>query len=131
MLDLDVREDQSRRNSLQPSLEIYESGGKFIDSTAQGAYASLALVLMVPVGICTVTRSAIVRRQEGSDAFSRTCCLTWPGVSSGNGLAYTGRLRNLRPTRQWPFIKPGWFGLPGAITYSVVFVVTVVLQSFN
>jgi biopolymer transport protein ExbD len=131
VLDLDVREDQSRLNSLQPSLEIYESGGKFINSTAQGVYALLALLLMVPVGICTIIRSAIVRREEKRDAFSRTCCLTKPGVLPGNGLAYAGWLRNPKPPRQWPFMKAGWFGLTGATTYSLVIIVMVVLQSFN
>jgi biopolymer transport protein ExbD len=122
VLDLDVRDDQSRLNFLRPSFVVYESGGKFIDSTAQGAYAFLTLLLMVPVGICTVTRSALVRRQENWDAFIRSSSLTQPGVLPGASLLIDLR-RKPRRAMPSPFSKTGNLGLNRAMTYLAQFLI--------
>jgi hypothetical protein len=60
-LDLDIPEDHGRLYSREPTLAVYESGGKFIDITAQGAQAFTVAVIVLPIGACMLIAA-------GSDA---------------------------------------------------------------
>jgi hypothetical protein len=148
ILNLDVHEDESRLNSHEPRLVIFESGGKFWSSSAHREYVLLALLLLVPVGIGTIIRAAILRRQEKLDVFARGCCLTHPAALGNAGIehfekrllmrtrAYLEtvgghRLRKRRPSKQWPFSRISWFGLIAATTCVMVFIAMSVAKSLD
>jgi hypothetical protein len=63
-LNLDVLTDESALNAAQPRLLIYESGGGYFESLAQGAYAFLMSLLCVPVGACVLILAAMHRRRR-------------------------------------------------------------------
>ena len=105
ILDLDVQPSQS-------FLVVYEDGGHFIGSTAHGTAALLVFLLLAPLGAMAMIRSAIVSRQEESDAVARNSPLTQPGPSPERdakpvriAAQHIRLYRKPEPAKQLPFSK--------------------------
>jgi hypothetical protein len=124
-LDLDIPEDQGRLYSREPTLAVYESGGKFIDSTAKGAFAFTVAMIVVPIGICTLISAAMARSRQKDDAFTKTP-LTQPGALPGASLQIDLR-RKPRRTMPSPFSRTGASGLIRATTYLAQFLAILLL----
>lgn len=125
-LDLDIPEDQGRLYSREPTLAVYESGGKFIDSQARGGFAFTVSVIVIPIGICTLIAAAMARNREKDDALIRAWPLTQPGVLPGATLQ-VDQHRKPRRTMPSPFSRTGSSGLISATAYLAQFFAVLVL----
>jgi biopolymer transport protein ExbD len=125
-LDLDIPEDRGRLYSREPTLAVYESGGKFIDSQARGALAFTVAVILVPIGFCALIAAAMARRREKDDAFIKAWPLTQPGALVGASLQIDLR-RRPRRAMPAPFCRTGSSGLISATAYLAQFFAVMVL----
>jgi hypothetical protein len=144
---LDVLKDGSRLNSFTPRLVVLECGGEHENTEDRVLGAFWSFLLLFPVGTFVIIRSAILWRQEKSDALLRSHSLTQPGPQpqlTGAGGApllfprthvggptrlYTRigdeyRHWELRPSNRWPFSRTSWFGVLGGIIYLLFYIVT-------
>jgi len=83
VLDVEILQDESRINSEQPYLDVYENGGASSETADQIVLGLVALLLFVPIGICAFVISGINHRQEKSAALLRRFPLTLPGPLPG------------------------------------------------
>jgi hypothetical protein len=125
-VDLDIPEDHGRLYSREPTLAVYESEGKFIDSTAQGARAFTVSVMVFPIGVCLLIAAAMARNREKDDAIAKTWPLTQPGVLPGASLKIDLRWKPRR-TMPSPFPSSGAPGLIRPTTYLVQFFAVLLL----
>jgi biopolymer transport protein ExbD len=71
-------DDTSRIGASRPSLTVFEDGGEEPLSSWLGFWGFLACFIGVPVGVCMVIQSAILRRLERFDRILRASPLTGP-----------------------------------------------------
>jgi biopolymer transport protein ExbD len=101
-LDVHLLTDQGSLDKYHPRLAIYESGGGYLNSSAQGSHALLLFLLCAPVGICTIIYSTILRRAERHAALLGSYSFTQPGSFGGLGLRVQFR-RAMRSPVARPF----------------------------
>ena len=124
-LDLDVPEDHGRLYSREPTLAVYQSGGKFIDSQAQGAFYLAVAAMVFPIGICMLIVAGMARNRVKDDAFTK-CPLTQPGAMPDASFQ-VDLLRKPRRTMPSPFSSTGASGLIRATAYLAQFLAVLLL----
>ncbi|HUA17975.1 MAG TPA: hypothetical protein VMB25_04465, partial [Bryobacteraceae bacterium] len=103
VLDVEILQDESRINSEQPYLDVYENGGASSETADQIALGLVALLLFVPIGICAFVISGINHRQGKSAALLRRFPLTLPGPLPGEPSPRPQRVVLHRP--KYPVLK--------------------------
>jgi hypothetical protein len=131
VLDLDMERDGSRLNRLAPHLLVVENGNRREESNARGNRGAL-LLLLFPIGVVLLVRSANGWRIEKQNAWKKAWPLTQPGpqlqtmgerLSAAPSLVRSSasfpRRRPAPPIRP-AFTRPAWTGLLMLLCYLVV-----------
>jgi biopolymer transport protein ExbD len=142
LLSLDLLDDASILGFRESSLRVFENGGKQGLSSDLGSIGLFACFLCVPVSICSIIQSAIVRRQERYGELLRSHILDpigpvdlkgsgVPAVCGVSRAPFLSRRKAVRSVRPWSPMQASTHSLILATAYSTLLSILCVAQSLD
>jgi hypothetical protein len=136
-LSLELLDDASILGFRESSLRVFENGDKQELYSDLGGFSLLACFLCVPVGICLVIQSAILRRQEryGILLRSHISHAMGPGLK-GSGIQvsrapFVSRRKRVRPVAPLSPMRPSTHSLILTIASSTLWSILCVAQALD
>lgn len=136
VLSLELPDNASLLGFRESSVQVFENGGKQQRSSNLGDFGLLACFLCVPVGICLVLQSVILRRQERSGEFLRSRIFDAIGSiglkRSGVPRApFVSRRNEARLVGPWSLMRASTHGLILTISSSMLWSILCVAQALD